>query len=95
MQAPRPGIFIDAGVLADFFGEDVLAPVQVAVLLLVVRGAVHVRLELDVVGGGTLLEDVFDGLAGLFDLLDAWADCLCRLVAVQASVEVGSGFVLH
>ena len=42
-----------------------------------------------------MFEDVFDGLAGLFDLLDAWADCLCRLVAVQASVEVGSGFVLH
>lgn len=74
LHAFRPGIFIDAGVLGDFFREDVLASVQVAVFLLVVRGTVHVGLEFDVVGGRTLLDDVLDRFAGLFDLFDAWTN---------------------
>lgn len=36
LAALRPHILVNAGALADLFGEDVLASVQVAVLLLVV-----------------------------------------------------------
>lgn len=36
LAALRPHILVNAGALADFFGEDVLASVQVAVLLLVI-----------------------------------------------------------
>lgn len=45
LAALGPHVLIDAGALADFFGEEVFAPVQVAVLLLIVRCTVQVRLE--------------------------------------------------
>lgn len=33
-------------------------------------------------GGGTLFEDVFEGITRFLDLFDAWADWFGRLVAV-------------
>lgn len=82
LHAFRPHIFIDTGVLVDFFREDVLALVEVAVLLLVIGGTVHVGLELDIIGGRTLLDNVLNGFAGLFDLFDAWTNRLRWPVAV-------------
>ena len=45
LVALGPHVLVNAGALADFFAEEVLASVEVAVLLLVVGCAGHVGLE--------------------------------------------------